>query len=475
MQVAYDKELAVPGKVVFRGPPAVVNGVAVVGSQVRGGLRADGPSGMVRAFDARTGALRWTFDPVPRDPEDPMYASWGGAANSIGATNVWAPMAVDEERDLVFLPTTTPSNDYYGGQRPGKNRYSNSVVALRGATGEVVWHFQLLHHDVWDFDIPAQPILIDLERGGVKVPALVQITKLGFVFVFNREIGEPLFPIEERPVPQGGVEGEQLSPTQPFPLAPPPFVKQGVTAEDAWGFTFVDRLYCKKKFAAHRLGDMYTPPSLEGTVLMPGLSGGGNWGGGAYDPGSGLLVVNSIRIPSMIRLVPASETEDRVKMLNSITAHVSTADPQSGAPYIAEPDFVFSPFGAPCTAPPWGGLTAIDLNAGTIKWDVALGSIHRMLPLPLPFTWNLGTPVAGGPIVTAGGLVFVASTIDRMFRAFDIETGEELWQTDLPVNGNATPMTYEAGGRQLVVIAAGGHSYLGGELGDYVIAYALPR
>lgn len=471
--VPYDKALAFTGEVVLNTPPAVVNGVVVVGSMVYDGVRADGPSGMVRAFDAGTGAPLWTFDPVPRDKKDPRYATWGAAADSIGATNVWTIMSVDEERDLVFLPTSTPSSDYYGGHRPGENRYSNSVVALRGATGEIVWHFQTSHHDVWDFDLPAQPILIDLERDGETVPALVQITKQAFVFVFNRETGEPLFPVEERPVPQDGVAGEQLSSTQPYPLAPPPFMKQGISAEDAWGFTFVDRLICKRKLAARRLGGLYTPPSLEGTVMVPGVTGGGNWGGGAYDPGSGLLVINSTRIPAMIRLIPASATENRAA--SAIPALSSIVFPQSGTRYQAETGFIFSPLGAPCTKPPWGGLTAVDLVTGTIKWDVALGSIHRMTPLPLPFTWNLGTPVAGGPVVTAGGLVFVASTMDRMFRAFDIETGAELWQVDLPANGNATPMTYVAGGRQFVVLAAGGHFLYGPEMGDYLIAYALPR
>ena len=469
----YDKDLAFSGEVVLNNPPVVVNGVVILGSAIYDGVRADGPSGMVRAFDARTGAPLWTFDPVPRDPDDPMYATWGTAAANIGATNVWTVMSVDEDRDLVFLPTSSPSSDYYGGHRPGDNRYSNSVVALRGATGEIVWHFQTSHHDVWDFDLPSQPILIDLVRDGTTVPALVQITKQGFVFVFNRETGEPLFPVEERPVPQDGVAGEQLSPTQPYPLSPPPFMQQGISAKDAWGFTFFDRMSCKHKLEARRQGGLYTPPSLEGTVMLPGLTGGGNWGGGAYEPASGLLIVNSTRIPAMIRLIPASAVENRA--VPPIPALTSIVFPQSGTFYKAETGFLFSPLGAPCTKPPWGGLTAIDLTAGTIKWDVALGSMHRMMPLPLPFTWNLGTPVAGGPIVTAGGLVFVASTMDRMLRAFDIATGAELWHVDLPVNGNATPMTYVTGERQYVVLAAGGHFLYGPDLGDYLIAYALPR
>jgi quinoprotein glucose dehydrogenase len=396
-----------------------------------------------------------------------MYATWGAAAASIGATNVWTVMSVDEDRDLVFLPTSSPSSDYYGGHRPGENRYSNSVVALRGASGEIVWHFQTSHHDVWDFDLPSQPILIDLVRDGKKVPALVQITKQGFVFVFNRETGEPLFPVEERPVPQDGVPGEQLSPTQPYPLSPPPFMQQGISAEDAWGFTFFDRMSCKRKLEAHRQGGLYTPPSLEGTVMLPGLTGGGS-GAAAPRFRFGLSIVNSP--DSGHDRDPASAAENRAPPVPALTVLFSPV----GHFLQGRDRFLFSPLGAPCTSRP-SGLTAIDLAAGTIKWDVALGSTHRMLPVPLPFTWNLGTPVAGGPIVTAGGLVFVASTMDKMFRAFDIATGEELWHVDLPVNGNATPMTYVTGGRQYVVLAAGGHFLYGPELGDYLIAYALPR
>jgi len=428
--ISYDKPLAFSSEVVLQNPPIAVNGVIVLGSAVYDGIRADGPSGMVRAYDARTGAYRWTFDPVPRDAKDPMHATWCASVSSIGAANVWTIMSADEERDLVFLPTSSPSNDYYGGQRPGQNRYADSVVALRGTTGKIVWHFQTTHHDLWDLDLPSQPILFELNRDGVKIPALAQITKQGFVFVLNRETGEPLFPVEERPVPQDGVPGEQPSPTQPFPLAPPPFTRQGISVDDAWGFTPIDRADCKKKLEAHRLGGLYTPPSIEGTIMFPGLTGGGNWGGGAYDTSSGLMVINSTRIPAMIRLVPADEAENRAKPVSpSLSGFVF---PQSGAAYKAETTFIFSSLGAPCTKPPWGGLTAIDITSGTIKWDVALGSMHQLSPVPLPFTVNTGTPVAGGPIVTAGGLVLVASTMDKMFRAFDLNTGEELWHTDLP-------------------------------------------
>lgn len=472
VQIAHDKEPIFAGETMLGDPPAIVNDVVVVGSAIMDGVRANGPSGMVRAFDVRTGAALWTFDPVPRNPDHPLHAGWGGSASTIGAANVWSIMSVDEKRDLVFLPTSSPSNDYFGGGRRGDNRYSNSVVALRGTTGEVAWHFQTSHHDVWDYDIPAQPILFDMKRDGRTIPALAQITKQSFVFVLNRETGEPLFPVEERPVPQDGVKGEWLSPTQPFPVAPPPFVKQGLSIDDAWGFTFIDKKSCRDQFAAAKVGGIYTPPSLQGTVLLPGLTGGGNWGGGALDPDSGVLIVNSTRVPTMIKLIPASESENRAGVAEPSKG--GYLFPQSGARYKVDTSFPVSSWGAPCTKPPWGGLTAIDLRAGTIKWDVPLGSIHLMLP-GLPFTWDLGTPVAGGPIVTAGGLIFVASTMDNMFRAFSLETGEELWHTDLPAGGQSTPMTYVAGGRQYVVLTAGGHPLYRTKSGDFVIAFALPQ
>ncbi len=473
VKIALDKQPVFPGEITLADPPAIVNDVVVVGSAIVDGVRADGPSGMVRAFDVRTGATRWTFDPVPRDPENPLHDSWGGAAKTIGAANVWSIMSVDEARDLVFLPTTSPSNDYYGASRPGDNRYANSIVALRGASGEVAWYFQISHHDVWDYDIPSQPILFEMHRDGKTIPAVAQITKQSFVFIFNRETGEPLFPIEERPVPHDGVAGEWLSPTQPFPVAPPPFVKQGVSPDDAWGFTFIDKKSCREQFEGLKGGGIYTPPSLRGTIIKPGLTGGGNWGGGAFDPGSGMLIVNSTRVPTMIKLIPASETEDRAG--NAESSRGGYLFPQSGSRYKVDTSFPVSSWGTPCTKPPWGGLSAIDLNAGTIKWDVPLGSIHLMTPLKLRFKWNLGTPVAGGPIITASGLIFVASTMDNMFRAFDLDTGEELWGIDLPAGGQSTPMTYVANGRQYVVLTAGGHPLYHTQTGDYVLAYALPQ
>jgi quinoprotein glucose dehydrogenase len=455
-------------------PPVIAGDIVVIGSAISDSSRADEPSGKVRALDARTGALRWEFDPVPRDADDPAAKSWhGDSAANTGAGNVWAPMSVDEERDLVFLATGSASPDYFGGTRPGENRYANSLVALRGASGEIVWHFQLTHHDLWDYDLPAQPILVELQRAGKTIPAVVQLTKQGLVFVFNRETGEPVFPIEERAVPQGGVKGEWLSPTQPFPVAPPPLVAQGIAVEDAWGFTPFDRRSCRSKIEALHHGPIYTPPSLEGTIYMPSFIGGANWGGGAFDSTQQLLFVNTFHAPGVVRLIPrdtAGESGQAITGQNE-PKNLAVLFPQRGTPYSVETSMLLSPLGAPCTEPPWGRLTAVDLAQGTIRWQVALGSIEKQLPIPVPL--NLGTPNLGGAIVTAGGVVFIAATVDDKFRAFDAGTGEVLWTAKLPAGGQATPMTYAVDGRQYVVLAAGGHPLLDTTRGDYVLAYAL--
>jgi quinoprotein glucose dehydrogenase len=457
-------------------PPVVSGEVIVVGSAISDSIRADAPSGKVRALDVRTGALRWEFDPVPRDPADPAAASWhGDSARVTGAANVWAPMAVDTVRDLVFLPTSSASPDYYGGSRPGDNRYANSLVALRGATGEIVWHFQITHHDIWDTDLPAQPILVELRKEGRTIPAVVQLTKQGFVFVFERETGRPVFPIEERPAPQGGVDGEQLAPTQPFPTAPPPLVAQGITPDDAWGFTPIDRSQCRKKIEALRHGPLYTPPTEQGTIYMPSFVGGANWGGGAWDPVHQLLYVNTLHAPGVVRLVRQDATPKSaggsVQPGKEIDINAGVRFPQRGSPYRVETSMLVSPLGAPCTAPPWGRLSAVDLAQGTIRWQVALGSIEKLLPLPIPL--QMGTPHAGGSVVTAGGLVFIGGTMDDKFRAYDAATGEVLWTAKLPAGGQATPMTYSASGRQYVVLAAGGHALYQTTPGDYVLAWAL--
>lgn len=473
--------------IVVPSPPAIAGDVAIFGSSISDSIRADSLNGKVRAIDARTGEIRWEFDPIPRDPDDPAAKTWeGDSAQHTGNANVWSMMAVDEERDLVFLPTTSPSPDFYGGTRPGENRYADSLVALRGSTGEVVWHFQITHHNIWDYDLPAQPILIDLPRGGTTIPAVVQLTKQGLVFVFNRVTGEPVFPIEERPVPQNGVKGEWLSPTQPFPTRPPPLVDQGLTPDDAWGFTPIDRWMCKRKIEEYQYGPIYTPPSLKGTIIMPSALGGANWGGGAWDPERNLLVVNTQHIAGILTLVPSGQSDKGNVPGTGEGSNLETGAgfPQRGTPYQASFQILFSPLfssllsplGIPCTKPPWGRLSAVDLAKGTIRWQVALGSIEKftekLIKIGIPL--EMGTPNLGGAIVTAGGLAFIGAALDNKLRAFDIETGEVLWEYELPAGLQATPMTYSVNGRQYVVINAAGHPILGGEPGDWFYAFALP-
>jgi quinoprotein glucose dehydrogenase len=381
-------------------------------------------------------------------------------------------MSVDRERDLIFLPTATAGPNFFGGLRPGDNRYANSVVALRGSTGQVVWHFQTLHHDVWDLDLPAQPILVDIEKDGQSVPAVVQVTKQSLIFILHRETGEPIFPVEERPVPTDGVPGEILSPTQPFPTVQPAIGLTGISPDDAWGLTLWDKAECRDKLTAQRSGDLYTPPSLIGTIT-PGI-GQLNWGGAAFDPASNLLIAPVTKIPRYLRLIPVSEVDP--ELLKSPMAGMPSGIPGriEGTDYTASYGPLLSSFGVPCIAPPWGELVAVDLAEAEIKWRVPLGSIEKLAPFSLPLNW--GTQVAGGPIITASGLIFIGATADEKFRAFDLDSGEELWKVTTPTASMATPMTYEADGRQFVVVASGGHLWqYSQDVADYVVAYALPK
>ncbi len=468
VQLSPDQPVSDPGEYTITSAPTIIGDVVVTGSSIGDNQKVKAASGTVFAFDVRTGAARWEFNPVPRDPSDPARPTWGRtsagehAADVTGHANVWSTMSVDEERGLIFLPTSSPSPDFYGGERAGGNLYTNSVVALNGETGDLVWHFQTVHHDVWDYDVPAQPGLYEVWRNGRAHDVVAQVTKMGFVFVLDRETGEPFLPVEERPVPLSDVPGEALSPTQPFPVNTPSLVPTNIDAGDAFGVTLWDRLYCAARIGGARNEGLYTPPSFEGTLMYPFTGGGANWGSTAFDPSRNLLIVNVNSAGHIIKLY-ANETplETNIEL-----------GPMDGTPYKMTRELLLGPTGLPCTPPPYGMLAAVDLSSGQIVWRQSVGTTQDLAAgIALP----LGTPAWGGPIVTAGGLVLMGATMDNYLRAFDVETGKELWKGRLPAGGQATPMTYVWEGRQYVVIAAGGHARSTTKLGDYVIAFALPE
>jgi quinoprotein glucose dehydrogenase len=422
---------------------------------------AQGPSGDVRAYSVRTGKLIWTFHTVPR-PGEPGNETWSDDSwrDRMGA-NVWSTMSVDRQRGIVFLPIGSPTYDFYGGDRKGKNLYGNCLVALNAATGKLIWYFQTVHHDLWDYDLPAQPTLITVRRNNRSIPAVAQVTKMGFVFVFNRITGEPLFPIEERAVPQSNVPGEETWPTQPFPVKPLPLARQSLTRQEVSDVTPESRRYCNELFDKLTNKGPYTPAGLEPTLMFPGYHGGGNWSGGSFDPSTGYLFVNM--------------NED------GAIGQMNPQPPGSPISYIRKGRFEeYAWFrdqnNRPCQQPPWGTLTAVDLNTGAIGWRIPLGFVEELKSKGYA---NTGTQNLGGSIVTAGGLVFIAATTDQRFRAFDTRTGKLLWEDALEANGHATPMTFQGkkSGKQFVVIASGGGGFLrqlSSVLSDTVFAYALP-
>lgn len=439
--------------------PAIIGDLIVTGAYVTDSIRADIPSGVVRAYNIKTGAHAWGWNPVHPDKQ----ATNAKGEYEAGTTNVWSTISVDAQRGLVIVPTGNSSPDYYGGDREQhQDYYSSSVVALDASSGKVVWRYQTVHHDIWDYDVPAQPTLVDVTIDGKTRPAVVQVTKMGLTFVLDRETGKPLHPVEERAVPQtGAVPGEYLSPTQPFPTKPQALHQLGITPDDAWGFTFWDRRACRKKLEALTTGPIYTPPSLAGTVFYPSNLGGNNWGAPAVDLDRQIMVVNTKHTPIEIRLVKREDCPEAL------------AFPQRGSPYCAVMTPVLSPLGAPCAKPPWSTLAAVDLNSGEILWQKPLGTLKNLAPWPIT-SFVKGGLEMGGPIVTSTGLIFIGATSDGYFRALDIETGNELWRTELPATGNAVPMTYVHQGKQYVVIAAGGHFTSPLPSGDYLMAYRLP-
>jgi quinoprotein glucose dehydrogenase len=460
------------GNYLVTSPPAIYRNIVIVGSAIGDNGGVEMQRGIVRAFDARSGKQLWAWDPIPTSDNEAARRGWQPkSAQRTGAANAWSVLSVDTGRGLVFVPTGSASPDFFGGERTGDNLYANSLVALHAETGAVAWHRQLVHHDLWDYDVPAQPMLIDIDRDNKSIPAVVQATKTGMLFVFDRETGEPVFEVVERPVPQSDVAGEVTSPTQPFPATPPLASHAAVTPQDAWGLTFYDRGKCRDLISRYRSEGIFTPPSVQGTIQSPGFAGGVNWGSTAFDSERQLVIAAVNHVPMVVTLVPRDQF-DTARRSGSWPDSEFAA--QTGTPYGMRRELLASPFGLPCTAPPWGTLAAVDLRRNAIRWQVMLGSTRDMTPWFIPSP-TLGMPNMGGPIVTDGGLAFIGAAMDNYLRAFDVDTGRELWKGRLPAGGQATPMSYQVNGRQFVVIAAGGHGGLDTKQGDYVVAFALPE
>lgn len=432
-------------------PGVVYKNLIILGSEVGEGPDPAAP-GHVRAFDVRTGEMAWIFHTIP-EPGEIGHDAWEGDSwKTTGGANDWGGLSLDEKRGMVFLATGSAAFDFYGGQRLGQNLFGNCVVALDATTGKRIWHYQVVHHDLWDRDLPCLPVLVTVNHDGRRVDAVAQVTKFSKVFLFDRETGKPLFPVEERPVPASDVEGEKAWPTQPFPLKPPPYTRQAFTEDQVTTISPEARAYVLDIFKKARSGDAYLPPSLQGTVIFPGFDGGSDWGGGSFDPATGWLYVNSSDQPWILTLVRAKPGEGYPF---EITGYNRFEDRE----------------GYPAIKPPWGQFTAIDLNQGEIAWQVLLGEFKELTARGVPQT---GTQNIGGSVVTAGGLVFIGATKDEKFRAFDKATGKVLWETQLEAGGYASPCSYEVNGKQYVCIAAGGGGKPRTKSGDAFVAFALP-
>ncbi len=456
-----------PGAYMLTSPPAVTRDLVIVGAAINDNERTQDPSGVIRAFDVHTGRLIWNWDPVKPEDTAPLPA---GRQYSAGGPNMWSVASVDEALGLVYLPIANRSPDLLGDERgPNVERVTSSVVALDLATGRVRWVFQTVHHDLWDRDVPSQPTLVDLTIDGARVPALVAPTKQGELFVLDRRTGEPLLPVGDVEAPASPMPDATAAPEQPqssLSFMPPP-----LREADMWGATPWDQLLCRIRFRSLRYEGPWTPPSTDRSLVYPGNTGVFNWGGVAVDPVREVLLASPVRLAFTHKLVPRTDPRER------LVTEGEDAEPWNenfGGRYAFELGPFTSPLGIPCQQPPWGLLSGADLRTGEHAWLRRNGTVRDHMPLvPIPFA--MGVPSLGGPLVTAGGVMFYSGTLDNALRAYDVTTGRLLWQARLPAGGQATPMTYRAGGRQMVVVAAGGHGSFGTTLGDAVVAFALDR
>lgn len=475
-----------PGFYAPTSPPTLVRDVLVVGSQVSDGQTREAPSGVIRGYNAVSGALEWAWD-MGRPGETGLPPE--GEIYTPGTPNVWTIMSGDDELGMVYLPMGNSAVDYWGGDRSeAENTYSTAIVALDVETGDVVWHYQTVHYDVWDYDLGGQGTLVDFPTSEGPVPAIIMPSKQAQFYILNRETGEPLVTTEERPAPQGGVEPERLSPTQPFVTDFPNLLKPEITEANMWGMTPLDQLWCRIQFRQASYDGVYTPPTVDQPwIQFPGYNGGSDWGGVAIDPEKGIMIANYNNMPNYNQLVPREEV-DALGVLPITDPNYDpdvgggshgSLSPQALTPYGIRVNAGWRvPFtGLLCSQPPYGGIAAIDINTREVLWDRPFGTARNNGPFGIPsmLPLEIGTPNNGGGFITATGLFFIAAATDDILRAIDIETGEEVWQTVLPAGGQATPMTYEVGGRQIVVINAGGHDFMETRIGDYFIAYALPQ